>query len=108
MSKRFLAIGDYLINPDLIAYAISEGSEVRIGFAAHNSGPRGELLLGGEVAREVLRWLRLNAEFLSKAGAFGSIGTSAERPLDREAQGFAHRPRALHDHGWGRLSLVES
>ena len=34
--------------------------------------------MNGEEAKEVLRWLRLNATFLSKAGSFGSIGVPAE------------------------------
>jgi hypothetical protein len=67
-----------LINPGLLTYAISEGPQLRLGFTSRVQDAQGELRLNGEEAKEVLRWLRLNATFLSKAGSFGSIGVPAE------------------------------
>ncbi|OJW24597.1 MAG: hypothetical protein BGO49_06015 [Planctomycetales bacterium 71-10] len=74
MSKKFLSVGDTLINPDLLAYAVvdgdgPEGPELRLGFAAQGGG-RSDLLVRGEAAGEILRWLRLNADFLSRQGTF--------------------------------------
>ncbi len=86
MSKKYLSIGNTLINPDLLAYAIvddsgPDGLELRLGFVAQ-AGGRNDLLLVGEEAGEVLRWLRLNADFLSKQGPF--YPNSPIRPLHRE------------------------
>ncbi len=79
MSKQFLAVGDYLINPELLAFAVvdrdSAEPALRLGFAAGPVGSGSEIRLFGEEAREVLRWLRLNAVFLTRAGEFGSIET---------------------------------
>jgi hypothetical protein len=82
MSKKFLSIGDTLINPDQLAYAVFDkegcgGPRLRLGFASQ-SGDQGQLRLEGEAAREVLRWLRQNANFLSKPGGLGPIGPSRE------------------------------
>jgi len=96
MSKAFLAIGDYLINPALVAYAVVEGPQLRLGFAPGAREGPGELRLHGEEGREVLRWLRLNAEFLSRTGGFGSIGSGGfgRAPIDAEPQRAARRSHA--------------
>jgi hypothetical protein len=66
--RSFLAAGDVLINPALLAYATVEtdtdGQQVRLGFAGVAGGMPGELTLRGLEARSVLRWLRTRAEFL--------------------------------------------
>ena len=71
-----------MINPELLAYAVLEpGSaepRLRLGFSTRVADPDGELELTGEAAREVLRWLRLNATFLSTNGGFGSTGQSVQ------------------------------
>jgi len=74
MSKKFLSVGDTLINPDLLAYAVvdvpgPDGAALRLGFATQ-SGGRNEIRLVGDQAGEVLRWLRLNADFLARHGSF--------------------------------------
>jgi hypothetical protein len=88
MSKQFLAVGDYLINPELLTFAVLErGSAdlcLRLGFASSRTEPEGDLRLTGDVAREVLRWLRLNAVFLSTGGGFGSTGIPAQLPREEE------------------------
>lgn len=108
MSKQFLAVGDYLINPELLTYAVSEGRQLRLGFAQPAPDAHGELRLDGEEAREVLRWLRLNAIFLTKSGGFGSAGVVAEEPIEAESRGFPRRPHAvIHDGGWGPAVALE-
>ncbi len=66
--KGFLAAGDVLINPALLAYAAvetdSEGLQLRLGFAGQAGAPQCEIRLKGLEARSVLRWLRTNSEFL--------------------------------------------
>jgi len=66
--KPFLAAGDLLINPGLLAYAVvetdTEGPQLRLGFTGPAGSTPGEILLSGLEARSVLRWLRTNAEFL--------------------------------------------
>jgi hypothetical protein len=101
MSKQFLAVGDYLINPELLTYAILEQGatepRLRIGFATRGTDNDGELQLTGDEAREVLRWLRLNAVFLSTGGAFGSTGNAAQPPQETGSGRFkrnAGRPFA--------------
>jgi hypothetical protein len=74
MSKKFLSVGDTLINPDLLAYAVVDGQgpdgrALRLGFAAQGGG-RNEIRLVGDQAGEVLRWLRLNADFLVRCSPF--------------------------------------
>jgi hypothetical protein len=86
MSKKFLSVGDTLINPDLLAYAVvdrpePDGVVLRLGFASH-SGERNDLRLVGDQAGEVLRWLRLNADFLNKQGSFHP--NTPSRPAPRE------------------------
>jgi hypothetical protein len=70
--KTFLAAGDILLNPDLLAYAVietdSEGQRVRLGFTGLAGAAPSEMLLTGFEARSVLRWLRTNAEFLDAGG----------------------------------------
>jgi hypothetical protein len=84
MSKQFLAIGDYLINPELLAYAILEGEaealELRLGFASPAAGLGRELRLTGEEARHLVRWLRLNAAFLTRMGGLGPTCTPQAQP----------------------------
>jgi hypothetical protein len=108
MSRQFLAVGDYLINPELLTYAILEQGatepRLRLGFATRGTDNSGELQLTGDEAREVLRWLRLNAVFLSTGGAFGSTG-SVTQPLQKTGSGRltsnASRPFA---EGWNSSS----
>lgn len=93
MSKKFLSVGDTLINPDLLAYAIVDGSVpdgvvLRLGFATQ-AGGRNEIRLAGDQAGEVLRWLRLNADFLTRQGTFHP--NSLNRPSTREPR----RPERL-------------
>ncbi len=70
--KTFLAAGDILLNPELLAYAVietdSEGQRVRLGFTGLAGAAPSEMLLSGLEARSVLRWLRTNAEFLDAGG----------------------------------------
>jgi hypothetical protein len=93
MSKKFLSIGDTLINPDQLAYAVFDkedcgGPRLRLGFAAQ-PGDQGQLRLEGEEAREVLRWLRQNANFLTRAGGLGPIGPSRETSGNRSRANLA-------------------
>ncbi|WP_165071788.1 hypothetical protein [Paludisphaera rhizosphaerae] len=88
MSKRFLSVGDILINPELLAYAVVEsdgadGPQLRLGFSAQ-AGGRSDLVVAGEAASEILRWLRLNSDFLSKQGTFAPNGSN--RHAHREFQ----------------------
>jgi hypothetical protein len=105
MSKSFLAVGDYLINPDLLAYAILENegeeSRLRLGFAANFPGARAQLLLVGEEAKEVLRWLRLNATFLTRGGGFGSLGRPEAPAIESESRGLAQMAHTNIGQGWG-------
>jgi hypothetical protein len=107
MSKQFLAVGDYLINPDLLTYAIHErdagAPQLRLGFSSHAPDGGSELRLAGDEAREVLRWLRLNAVFLTKAGGFGSIGGPAEGSIESDSRSVARKPHAAIGQGWGSL-----
>jgi hypothetical protein len=68
--KTFLAAGDVLINPSLLAYAAvdtdTEGPQLRLGFAGQAGSAHCEVKLTGLEARSVLRWLRTNAEFLDQ------------------------------------------
>jgi hypothetical protein len=88
-NKRFLAVGDLLINPDLLAYATfdedEQGPRLRLGFATGSgASARAEVRLSGEEARHALRWLRLNTLSLTQEGAFGPIGPRVEgASLDR-------------------------
>jgi len=72
LMKTFLAAGDVLLNPELLAYAVietdSEGQSVRLGFTGLAGSAPNEMLLTGLEARSVLRWLRTNAEFLDAGG----------------------------------------
>ena len=105
MSKPFLAVGDYLINPQLLSYAILErdrdGSSLRLGFVSQVPYGGGELRLAGEEAREVLRWLRLHADFLTRSGGFGSTGGPAEGAIESDSRSVARRPHAAIGQGWG-------
>ncbi|WP_165249745.1 hypothetical protein [Paludisphaera soli] len=90
MSKKFLSVGDILINPDLLTYAVVEddgdhldGLELRLGFASPGGSPH-DLRLRGEAAGEVLRWLRLNADFLGRPGTFGP--NAPLRPARRDSR----------------------
>ncbi len=105
MPKQFLAVGDYLINPELLTYAVSEGRQLRLEFSGPALSRTPTWGIGstrdGEEAREVLRWLRLNAVFLTKSGAFGSVGCPAEDSIEAESRGFARRAQAtIHDRSW--------
>jgi len=92
MSKKFLSIGDVLINPDLLAYAVLdaevdelEGPGLRLGFASAG-GPPSDLRLKGQAAGEVLRWLRLNADFLNRSTGHAPI------PAPRDRHSIARSP----------------
>ncbi len=106
MSYSFLAVGDYLFNPELLAYVVVESDRaeprLRLGFAASSPNAGGELWLAGEEAREVLRWLRLNATHLTRGGAFGSVGRSAEPAVDHESQRTPAKPRSMICQSWDR------
>jgi hypothetical protein len=70
--KSFLAAGDVLLNPQLLAYAVvendSEGQQLRLGLVGTAGGGPSEMLLTGLEARSVIRWLRTNAEYLDAGG----------------------------------------
>ena len=82
--KTFLAAGDVLLNPDLLAYAVieadSEGQTVRLGFTGLAGVAPSEMRLSGPEARSILRWLRTNAEFLD-AGGPSIRATEASRTI---------------------------
>jgi hypothetical protein len=111
MSKQFLAVGDYLINPELLAYAVlapgSAEPRLRLGFSTAVADQEGELELTGDVAREVLRWLRLNATFLSTAGGFGSTGLSVQPAREQEGRNAGWRPRGSIGEARGLRSTPE-
>lgn len=94
MSKKFLSVGDVLINPELLAYALveddgSDGPRLRLGFSAQ-AGSRSDVIVVGEAASEILRWLRLNSEFLSKSGGFAP--NTPSRHAHREYQRVTPTP----------------
>jgi len=82
--KTFLAAGDILLNPELLAYAVietdSDGPSVRLGFTGLAGVAPNEMLLSGLEARSVLRWLRTNAEFLDSGGP-SFRGRDERRPI---------------------------
>jgi hypothetical protein len=96
MSKSFLIVGNYVINPDLLAFASIEtdGEEprVRLGFAAGSASSGGEIRLAGEAAREILRWLRLNATFLTKPPSSSAGG---DTPAQQDSRPALRKPFAL-------------
>jgi hypothetical protein len=106
MSKQFLAVGDYLINPQLLSFAILERGHgeprLRLGFATAGGAADGdgELRLTGDDAREVLRWLRLNATFLTVGGGFGSTGVSWERSIESDSRPSVRPGRSPIDQDW--------
>ncbi len=113
MSKQFLAVGDYLINPELLTFAVLEqGSaepRLRLGFATHGAGQEGELRLTGDVAREVLRWLRLNAVFLSAGGGFGSTGSlGLQSSPPAESLNYERKGNGTIADSWGRVDVPRS
>src|SRR6185312_8797599 len=87
LMKGFLAAGDVLINPALLAYAAvetdSDGLQLRLGFAGQAGAPQCELRLEGLEARSVLRWLRTNSEFLDA----GSTSRRREPTTTRDCSG---------------------
>jgi hypothetical protein len=100
MSKKFLAVGDYVINPDLLAYAITDGSQLRIGFTADGRGLGRELEVSGEAAKELLRWLRLNAEFLTRGSGSGLLGKPAEIALEDVTRGVSRGSQGVPGQHW--------
>ena len=110
MSKQFLAVGDYLINPDLLTYAVLEQGaaepRLRLGFATRGTDPEGELQLTGDAAREVLRWLRLNAVFLSAGGGFGAIGNQARLTSEPKTGNYPQRGNRPIVESWGPLDAT--
>jgi hypothetical protein len=111
MSKQFLAVGDYLINPELLTFAVLEQGaaepHLRLGFATRAAEQEGELRLTGDVAREVLRWLRLNAVFLSTGGGFGSTGVPAQSSQQTDARGNGRRGSGTLGESWGALKATQ-
>jgi hypothetical protein len=111
MPKQFLAVGDLLINPELLAYAVLErGSaepRLRLGFSTRVADQDGELELTGDEAREVLRWLRLNATFLSTGGGFGSTGLSVQQARDSEVRTSGWRAHGAIGEAWGPRSISQ-
>jgi hypothetical protein len=85
-----LAVGDYLINPELLTFAVLERGpaelSLRLGFATRENDPERDLRLTGDVARDVLRWLRLNSVFLTTAGGFGSTGIPAQVSDEKDSR----------------------
>ncbi len=108
MSKQFLAVGDYLINPELLTYAVFEqrasDPQLRLGFATRGAGPQGELCLTGDDARELLRWLRLNAVFLSSGGGFGSNAGPVQPVHATDSQTSVSHGHDRIGASWGSLS----
>ncbi len=94
--KTFLAVGDLLINPNLLAYAAVEGDaeepRLRLAFSAPGTQPRNEVRLVGEEARATLRWLRLNATFLNQDAAFAKPGATANALKGRLVPSFGDDP----------------
>ncbi len=91
--KTFLAVGDVVINPDQLAYAMIDGDpeepRLRLVFASGSrDSNRGELRLVGDDAQAALRWLRLNSSFANGAAAFGT----ASSPLHWGAANSTVRP----------------
>jgi hypothetical protein len=88
--KKFLSIGNLLINPDLLAYAAFEedsgNPRLRLGFATASGVPgRAEIRLTGEDAGVAIRWLRLHATHLTREGVFGPIARPIEVAVPRQA-----------------------
>jgi hypothetical protein len=112
MPKQFLAVGDYLINPELLTFAVLEQGpaqpRLRLGFATRNAEQDGELRLTGDVAREVLRWLRLNSEFLTSAGGFGSTGIPDRPAYETDSRSVARNGNGAIRDGWGSLGAPRS
>jgi hypothetical protein len=99
--KKFVAVGDYIINPDLLAYAVVEEERqsvlLRLGFAAQAGPGRAELRLGGDDARAALRWLRLNSMFLTQDASLGPLGQPSEsREPAASRNGVGSRERDLY------------
>jgi hypothetical protein len=86
--KQFLAAGNVLINPALIAYAAvetdSEGYRLRLGFAGPTDPP--EILVQGIEARTILRWLRQHAEFLDAGTPPRPMAGTPRSHLSRAAE----------------------
>src|SRR5271165_459849 len=114
VSKSFLAVGDHLINPELLAYAVLENDKpeprLRLGFAAQIPGEGNEISLQGEDAIELLRWLRLNAAFLTKAGGFGSVGGLKPQwpPIEGPSRSTARPVRSSIGQGWAEIHSPKS
>ena len=111
MSKQFLAVGDHLINPALLSYAIFEQGaaepRIRLGFGARANDPQGELRLSGDAAREVVRWLRLNAVFLSTTGGFGTIGSPAKHSSEVASGGTGSSANDAVVECWSQLDISQ-
>ena len=111
MSNQFLAVGDHLINPALLSYAIlEEGAaepRIRLGFGARANDPQGELQLSGDAAREVVRWLRLNAVFLSTMGGFGTIGAPAKHSSEVASEGAGPSANDAVVQCWSQLDISQ-
>jgi hypothetical protein len=95
--KQFLAAGDVLINPALIAYATvetdTEGYRLRLGFAGPTGAP--EIVVDGFEARSILRWLRQHAEFLDAGTPHRLTVGEPRSPLTRAAGHESPRRRVV-------------
>jgi hypothetical protein len=96
-TKRYLAVGDILINPDLLALATVEegddGPRLRLVLAGGSgTSPRTEVRLAGEEAGALLRWLRLSSLYLTPDGAFGPLGSPIVAPGARPLEDGARSP----------------
>ena len=100
-----------LMHPELLAYAVLEpGSaepRLRLGFSTRVADQEGDLELTGDVAREVLRWLRLNATFLSTGGGFGSTGLTVQQARDSEARSTGWRAHGSIGEARGHRSVPQ-
>jgi hypothetical protein len=96
--EGFLAAGDVLINPALLAYAAvetdSDGLQLRLGFAGQAGTPECELRLEGLEARSVLRWLRTHSEFLDA----GSTSRRREPRAPLECSGRSRTDQNSRSH----------
>jgi hypothetical protein len=65
---HYIAAGEVLLNPALLAYAVvetdSEGPRLRLGFLGRTGEAPGEVIVSGPEARSLLGWLRRDAQFL--------------------------------------------
>jgi hypothetical protein len=109
-TKRYLAVGDILINPEHLAFATVEegddGPQLRLVLAAGTgTSSRTEFRIAGEEAGALLRWLRLSSLYLTSDGTFGPLGgpieASRSRPFEDRAGSPAGNRGVLVGSGFG-------